>query len=84
MCVIAKGLGCLLWLAHAARRGFFVKRLHIWAIRSRQKTTIQKMAIIFPETQLSTVRIAKRIFRPAGRHLQGKRKSVPQTNTSAT
>ena len=66
-----------------SRTSAFKKRLHIYAFRSRQKTTIQKNCDYFPETQLSLVLIAKRVFRPAERHLQGKRKSVPQTNTSA-
>ena len=59
-----------------SRTWVFIERLRSVHVR---KPRSKKMATIFLETQLSFVRIAKRVFR----HLQGKRKSVPQTNTSA-
>ena len=41
MCVSSpKRLGCLHWLAHAAEHGYFLKRLHIWALRSLCLNTI--------------------------------------------
>ena len=50
MCVIAKRLGCLRWLAHAAGHGIFLgastSRRSVSFVCSHQKTTIQKMTII--------------------------------------
>ena len=37
--------------------------------RSLQKTTIKKMAILPPETQLSSESVPARVFCPAGRHM---------------
>ena len=55
------------WLAHAARHGdvfgasTFGRSVSFVRHRSSQKTTIPKIAIILPETWLSSVRVAPRV-----------------------
>ena len=70
------GGASLLWLAHEAAHGYFLggstsRRSVPFDTVQVRKPQSKKLAIIHPPTQLSFVRIAKRVFRPAGRHLQG-------------
>ena len=74
MCVIAKGAVSI--GSHMQQdMGFSKARpqlgapIRLFEYRSLQKTTIQKMAIIPPETQLSSVSVPTRVCRPAGRHM---------------
>ena len=70
-CVIAKRLGCLRCLAHAAGCG------HFYSASTSRRTfdpasenhVSKKLAIVSPETQLPLVSVTTRVFRPAGRIL---------------
>ena len=75
MRVIAKRLGCLRWLAHAARHGMFLERLHMQVHRSHcgkpltSPGKIEKMTMVSPVTQLSCASVATRVFLLAARSL---------------
>ena len=71
-----KRLGCLHWLAHAARHGHFqgastsrrTASFVFFAFTSENQDT-KIMAIVSPETWLSCVVVTTRVFCPAGRTL---------------
>ena len=74
-CVIAKRLGCLRWLAHAAGHGCFLsastcRRAAPFVGKPLASlTSFEKLAIASPEPQLSFLSVSTRVFRPAGRHM---------------
>ena len=72
MCVIAKRLGCLHWLARAAGHGHFkgasTSGRTFDAVHHR-KPRYKKLAIVSPETPFSCVSFTTRVFRSAGRIL---------------